>query len=46
MYQWTDVYGGTLTFPKVEMKEGWVSISLSGSRKTYETGLNEVLLKI
>lgn len=46
MYQWADVYMDTLAFLKIGTKEDWVSISLSGSRKTYETWLKEVLLKI
>ena len=46
MYQWTYVYGDTLAISIVGTKELWVSISLSGFRKTYETWLKEVLLKI
>ena len=41
MYQWTYVYGDTLAFSIVGTKELWVSISLSGFRKTYETWLKE-----
>ena len=37
MYQWADVYMDTLAFLKIGTKEDWVSIPLSGFRKTYET---------
>ena len=39
MYQWADVYRGTLAFLKIGTKEDWMSIPSSGSRKTYETWL-------